>query len=399
MDANAHNRADKGNGKPAPEDRDIVLICNPKAGGRWRELASILDSEEARHVRRIVTDSIDDIGPALSELGHTTQLVCIYGGDGTIHQVLDAMSKDGADQRLQLAFIGGGTMNVTAGWSGLNRSPSANFRDVVRAYRSGELMFKEVPLLELRQAGDVRWGFTFGIGPIIRVLNAYESGSKGKLAAIGIVIKSLAATWSKLPSDFQPMLEEMDAEIWIDGEKLPYSRFSAVFCNVTGRINIAVEPFVKIRSRETFYCAAYAVSRREIAVMLPFLMRGRLPLDPRSLLRPVSTWKQIALSYLGRGSFPIDPRYVNETARVFEIRTTENLYTLDGEIIRGNGAPITVQLGPTLRLAVGSTAGLGPTMRFAAGVARPFENTIKGTAWPPRAADSGDASKRAGNGD
>ena len=41
--------------------RDIVLICNPTAGGRWKELASILDSDEARFVRRIVTDSIEEM--------------------------------------------------------------------------------------------------------------------------------------------------------------------------------------------------------------------------------------------------------------------------------------------------------------------------------------------------
>ena len=61
-----------------------MLLCNPSAGGRWRELADILDSDEARYARRILTDSIEDIGPALADLGRSTHLVCIYGGDGTI---------------------------------------------------------------------------------------------------------------------------------------------------------------------------------------------------------------------------------------------------------------------------------------------------------------------------
>lgn len=360
----------------AVAERDVVLICNPQAGGRWKELADILDAEEAKGVRRIVTDSIDDIGPALSNLGSDTQLVCIYGGDGTIHRVIDRMSKNRRAAYPQLAFIGGGTMNATARWCGLTASPVQNFRDVMRAYRSGQLLLKEVPLLEVHQGERVHRAFTFGIGPIIRVLNAYEAGQKGKLAALGTVVKAVAATWSRIPADFRPMLQEMDAEIWIDGERLPYSRYSAVFCNVTGRINIAVQPFVKVRSRETFYCVAYAVSRRELTILLPFLIRGRLPLDPKSLLRPVSTWKQIALSYFGKGSFPIDPRYVNETASTFEIQTTEELFTLDGEIIRGTGEPITVQLGPNIKLVVSSTVGLGPTMRFAAGVTRPLTGGI-----------------------
>src|SRR5690349_23893222 len=56
----------------------IVLLCNPRAGGRWKALAGILDSEEARHVRRIVTDSVEDIRSEehTSELQSRRDLVC-----------------------------------------------------------------------------------------------------------------------------------------------------------------------------------------------------------------------------------------------------------------------------------------------------------------------------------
>jgi hypothetical protein len=57
------------------DQRDIVLLCNPTAGGRWRELASILDSDGARFVRRVVTDSIDDIVPAIAALSQRTKLL------------------------------------------------------------------------------------------------------------------------------------------------------------------------------------------------------------------------------------------------------------------------------------------------------------------------------------
>jgi diacylglycerol kinase family enzyme len=65
-------------------ERDIVLVCNPGAGGRWRELAGILDSPEAMLARRIVTDEIADITASLRRLGREAKLICIYGGDGTI---------------------------------------------------------------------------------------------------------------------------------------------------------------------------------------------------------------------------------------------------------------------------------------------------------------------------
>jgi hypothetical protein len=352
------------------DDREIVLICNPQAGGRWRELANILDSPEARGVRRIVTDSIEDIGPALAGLGRGTQLVCIYGGDGTIQRILDKMYRDKRIEPPRLAFIGGGTMNVTARWCGLRDSPGDNFREIVKAYNSDQLLLKEVPLLEVRQGEALYHGFTFGVGPIIRILHEYERGSKGKAAALGILAKSVVAIWSRFPAEFQPLLEEMNAEVLIDGKPLPYQRFSAMFCNVTGRLNIGVNPFTKMRTRDTFYTAAYAVTRREFILMFPFLIRGHLPVDPKSLLNPVSTWKQIAMSYLGKGSFPVDPRYINETASSFELRAAEAVFTVDGEIITSTQEPISVRLGPVVKLAVSPTVGLGPTTRLAAGVTR-----------------------------
>ena len=354
---------------PKSRERDIILLCNPRAGGRWRELADILDSDEARYVRRILTDSIQDIGPALADLGRSTHLVCIYGGDGTIYRILDRMCRGAMPDDLQMAFIGGGTMNVSATWCGMSKRPGRNFRDVVRAYRTGGLLMREAPLLEVRQGDQVHWGFIFGIGPIIRILNEYEKGPKGKAAALALLAKSISAIASKRPASFQPILKELEAEITMDGERLPYDQFSAVFCNIHGRLNPGVTPFVKPRARDTFYCGAYAVQRREFALMMPFLIRGRLPMDPKSLLKPVSTWKQIALSYLGKGSFPVDPRYVNDTAQSFVVDAPdEKVYTIDGEIIPSNGEPITVKLGPKLKLAVSSTVALGSTMRLAADV-------------------------------
>ncbi|MFH1132187.1 MAG: diacylglycerol kinase family protein [Pseudomonadota bacterium] len=353
------------------DDRDVVLLCNPQAGGRWKELADILDSEEAGLARRIVTDSIEDVGPALSNLTRKTQLVCIYGGDGTIQHIIDKICENPKSYCPHLAFIGGGTMNVTARWCGLTRSAGKNFREIVRAYKSGQLLLKEVPLLKVQQDENVNWGFTFGLGPPIRLLNEYENGTKGKAAALRLVAKSMAAVWTEFPADFQPLLQEMEAEILMDGQKLPYEKFIAVFCNVTGRINRAVEPFVKQRARDTFYCAAYAVNRRELALAFPLLIRGRIPLDPKALLQSVSAWKKVVMSHLGKDSFPADPRYVNETAKTFEVRSKEKLYTVDGEILQSSGESISVSLGPELKLAVAPTVDLGRTMRLAANVTRP----------------------------
>lgn len=360
------DRGLRGNGGP----RNILLLCNVRAGGRWKELATILDSPEAKHVRWIVTDSIADIGPALASMGDETELLCIYGGDGTIQRIIEELFAE-RETGPTMAFIGGGTMNVTASWCGWSRNPGKNFREVVQAYTSGQLLTKEVPLLKVEQGSSSRFGFIFGLGPIIRVLNEYENSRKGVMAALEVVAKALSGAVAKVPgSDYHKLLRPLFATVLKDGVKLPYEKFSLVFANTTGKLHIGVVPFVKKRTRESFYMAAYAITKQEVALMLPLIARGKLPIDPKALIKPIAYWKQLGLSLLGQDVFPADPRYVNDLASTLEIDTEEPYYTVDAEIVPSTGETIKVSLGPYLRLVVHPTVDLPATVRLAAGVTK-----------------------------
>jgi diacylglycerol kinase family enzyme len=353
------------------DKRDILLLCNPTAGGRWKELATILDSDEARFVRRVVTDSIEDVVPAIVALSRRMKLLCIYGGDGTIQRVLDALQESpGVGEPPLLAFIGGGTMNVGARWCGLTHSPERNFRTVVSAHRRGELAMREVPLLRVNDGEALHHGLTFAMGPLVRILAAYEGGRKGKLAAVAAGLRGIAAAWSGRPRDWRPIVAEMAARVTVDGERLPFERYVAVVCSVMTTINPTVEPFARARSPETFHCLAYAVSPREFLLAIPLLWRGYLPVAARSLLRPTSTWKQLGLSYLGKGLVPSDPRYVNGTAKRLSVEATDEAYTVDGEILPLKGRAVEVSLGPPVRLALAPDVGLGSVLRLAASLKR-----------------------------
>jgi hypothetical protein len=245
-------------------------------------------------------------------------------------------------------LLGGGTMNVTSRWCGFSNNPTQNFLHVVRGYRSGDLMFKEIPLLEVNAGQGIRRGFTFGMGPIIHLLDAYEQGRKGKVAAVGTALRAISSVWTKWPPSYRDMLELMEADVYLDGERLPYDRYSAVFANVTGQINPGVEPFVDERSRNTFFCAAMAVSAREFTLALPFLARGWMPPDKNTLFQPhrlLERFKDPALFS--------DPRYVNRSGKLLEIKTKDKLFTVDGEIMEVHDEAIRVDIGPLIRLAVG----------------------------------------------
>ncbi len=326
------------------KEAEIVLICNPRAGGRWKELAGILDSEEAQYVRRIVTDAVEDIAEAIGETSQDAKLLCIYGGDGTIQRVLERIQP----AQMHLAMLGGGTMNVTSRWCGFSTNPTDNFLHVVRGYRSGELLFKEIPLLEVRTGQELHRGFTFGMGPIIHLLDAYERGRKGKLGALSTAARGLAGVWAPWRTAYSELLELMRAEVVLDGERIPHDKFSAVFANVTGQINLGVQPFIDARSRDRFLCAAIAVSAREFTLAMPMLMRGWMPPDKSTLFQPhrlLERFKNPALF--------TDPRYVNKTGARLDIKTTDQLYTVDGEIMEAHDGAVSVDVGPQVRLAVG----------------------------------------------
>jgi hypothetical protein len=365
----------------SPNPKDVVLLCNPLAGGRWRALAEVFDSPEAHGVRRIVTDEIGDVAEALAGVGRRARLICIYGGDGTIYHLINALLRrqstpagpdgqadasppgspppDRADRgRLPiLALLGGGTMNVTGQKCGMSGSVADNFRSVMRAYLADHLRWRDVPVLSICADGQCSYGFTFGMGPMVRLLDKYEHGRKGKIAALGVGARAIAACLSPVPTPFDDLLRELDAAVTIDGERLPYRRYSAVFANTTGTINRMVEPFSHELTEGTFHSLAYAVKPREVAARVPLLARGVLPLHLRELLDPrQQLHRMLSSGRDGEGGrrLPRDPRYVNRPARELRVVPEETLYTVDGEVLRfpGGAEEVVVRLGPSLPLAL-----------------------------------------------
>jgi diacylglycerol kinase family enzyme len=334
-----------------PQREEIALLCNPRAGGRWRALADVLDSDEARGAHRIVTDEIEDIREAIAGLGQRVRLLCIYGGDGTIFRVLNELLRDPQAPVPRLALLGGGTMNVTAAWCGMTGSPGERFREVMRRHRSDRLLWRETSLLAVTQKEQTRVGFTFGVGPLVRILARYEAGRKSRLNAVDVGARAALAALAGVPRDMAPVLRELEAEITVDGERLPHDRWAAVFANVTGTINPFVTPFAGERTRETFHFLGYAVSARELAMLVPLLARGFVPIDARALLHPISTWRKALLALVGRSGLAPDPRFVNRPIHELVVETDEPLFTIDGEVIASSDRRFVVRLGPSVQLA------------------------------------------------
>ena len=121
---------------------------------------------------------------------------------------------------------------------------------------------------------------------------------------------------------------------------------------------------------DTFHFLAYAVSPREMALLVPMLMRGKLPVDRSALWSPRVLAK--AIGSLGSpDSLPRDPRYVNRPAQRLSIQTTEPLYTIDGEVLESvPGQSLEVAMGPSLR-----TSSCARAFYITAGIARGTKST------------------------
>jgi len=200
-----------------PRPHDVALLCNPQAGGRWRVLADVLDSDEAKSAHRIVTDDIHDVREALAGLGQRVKLLCIYGGDGTIYRVINELLRNPGATPPRIALLGGGTMNVTASWCGMSRSPGENFRQVMRAYVADRLLWREVPVLAVSQLGQTLYGFTFGVGPLVRILEHYESGRKTRARVAQVAAQSVLGAFGAASRSFRPVVQDMEALIRVDG--------------------------------------------------------------------------------------------------------------------------------------------------------------------------------------
>lgn len=88
------------------------------------------------------------------------------------------------------------------------------------------------------------------------------------------------------------------------------------------------------------------------------LLRGWLPVDPKSLVRPDQIVRRLLDSGPVKRSVPTDPRYINENGAHMTIESDEELFTVDGEILRSTGGPMEVSLGLEVRLAVSSRLNL-----------------------------------------
>lgn len=223
----------------------IGLLSNPLARTNWRSvghqrlLALVPEREAARE-----TPNLDALEPALEALlfEHGINVLVLNGGDGTIHQTLNAAIRVvernaevfGRQIPLPLfLFVNGGGMNMLARVFGSRGHPVrtlARFIAQTRGARFGSLPKRGVPLLAVREQheGPLQYGYIFGSELVFNALTMYERFGQGYpglarfLYQVGAGYLFRTEMWNR----YQHLLDAPETPLVIDGTVYP--RYTSV---------------------------------------------------------------------------------------------------------------------------------------------------------------------------
>ncbi|MCM3756280.1 diacylglycerol kinase family lipid kinase [Sporosarcina aquimarina] len=151
-------------------DEDVeakLAAVVPVLGKAVKELTIV--SPESSEETRLLCETADD-----------TELIAIMGGDGTVHQCIDAISK--LDVRPLLAILPGGTSNDFTRTLGIPQ----NLRDATEALLSGEIR-----TIDVGREGNQHFINFWGIGLVADTSKNVDEGQKKSLGPLSYIASTI----------------------------------------------------------------------------------------------------------------------------------------------------------------------------------------------------------------
>jgi len=227
------------------------LLSNPLARTNWQSVGHdrLLDLLPDRAASR-ETPNVDALEPALEELlfDHGVNVLVLNGGDGTIHQTLNAAIRvvdratEASGVKVSLPnflFVNGGGMNMLARVFGSRGHPVRTLKRFLaraRGARFGSLPKRGVPLMAVHPMGadwtpsiePIRYGYIFGSELVFNALQMYERFGQGYVGLTRFLFEVGAgyAFRTELWNTFGHLLDAPETPLVIDGETFP--RYTSV---------------------------------------------------------------------------------------------------------------------------------------------------------------------------
>ena len=259
----------------------LGVIVNPHSGKNLRSPTRIRDLREqlGRNGQFCLPQSVQELPEIIQELranGMTT--LAIDGGDGTIHQVINAAHKVyGSEALPKIALLKGGTMN--------NIARNVGVPLLKRSHQLlAELMTERERITVVRHSllVDDKAGFIFGLGAVAQFLDLYElpPGRPTVTKAIRMVLKLLGSAiingaFSRELFATQRQVFRQAANHHSSAETLTFdTRFTIV--STLSDIGFYVRPFHHTSTHpEELQLISMNRSARQVAALLPRMWRAR----------------------------------------------------------------------------------------------------------------------------
>lgn len=265
-------------------------------------------------------------------------ILCVNGGDGTLHKVLSAVVRvygDGATGRAltearlpAIAILKSGTVNTISRNIGLKMPAKPFLGHIVEAWQSDHPIKTVERNCLVVNHGEAS-GFLFGTGVLSRFMEAYYAGgTPGPVKAVQVLARAIGS--ALLGTAFaRHLFQRDDHRVTVDGEAWQAEGgYAAVAAATVNDLGLGFKLF-------------HAATAHPDHVHVLGFPCGPLPVV-RGLHRV----------YLGK---PYDrPEHVyDQVARQFTIEAAQPLhFMMDGDFVRTQSHTLHVQVGPRVRFVV-----------------------------------------------
>lgn len=305
----------------------IGIIANPHAGKAGKDIPHLARVKGAE-LHLAVTTRPDQIRDALELFAaKQVEVIGVYGGDGTLQQVLTTYFAVSETPPPPILLLKGGSMNIVTNNYCFDGNPA---RLVKRLIKHG---YQKHPHLLMRVSSEANWrpslpvyGSIFSLGAVTELLKWYYNGKPGLARAVRTSLHGIAAGLGLAQAGVD--IRRQKIKIRADG-KGDFEENSVLNClaSTVAKLIFKMRPFPQSPTSDHFAWLAYAIEPHECIVNILPIAFGAPPAN--------------------------DSRYQYGTAAKLEIEASRD-FTVDGELfanLNPRGAIITLERGPTISFA------------------------------------------------
>lgn len=269
----------------------IGVISNPRSRRNRRnprlarELTYVLGERGELHE----PEDLDALGLAAERFrDHEIDVLCVNGGDGTVHRAVTAMARAYGDRPLpRIALLRGGTMNTIASGLGIRGRAGEVLDDVVTRYHAGAPM--PTASRWTMEVDGAEFGFLFGTGLLATFLEAYYEGHEPTpMKAAWLLARAVGSVLVRGPFA-RRLFQPHRCEVVVDGATWPRQRWMAVAAGTVDDIGLGFRPFFRApRHPGRAHLVGFACRPFDVVRELPRFWRAQPTRSP-DILEDVCT--------------------------------------------------------------------------------------------------------------